>query len=208
MANAIERLNVRGRHEGITGPGVVCAFPDFGPMVGYAATLAVRSKTPPTKQSASRKASWDAVLAVPAPRIVVAQELDQPPGGAFWGEVNASIHKALGCLGLLTDGTVRDLDEVRRIGFQFLAAGVEVAHGHAHVESFGQPVTVFGMAVRPGDLIHADRHGAVVIPAQAARAMAAACRAVDDHERPILDLCRGPDFTTAKLAELLHVPTI
>ncbi|MFO0807967.1 MAG: RraA family protein [Gemmataceae bacterium] len=208
VANAIERFNCRDRHEGVTGPGVFCAFPEIGPLVGYAATLTVRSATTPSAKSASRQATWDSVLTVPGPRIVVAQELDQPPRGAFWGEVNASIHKALGCVGLLTDGTVRDLDEVKRIGFQFWAAGVEVAHGFAHAEAFGEPVTVFGMTVRPGDLIHADKHGAVVIPAKVAREVAAACRAVDDYERPMLELCRGGEFTTAKLAELLNVPTI
>src|SRR5262245_20080475 len=109
VANAIERFNCRDRHEGVTGPGVFCAFPEMGPLVGYAATLMVRSATKATATSASRKAAWDSVLTVPAPRIVVAQELDRPPRGAFWGEVNASIHKALGCAGLLTDGTVRDL---------------------------------------------------------------------------------------------------
>src|SRR5437868_13629852 len=88
VANAIERFGVRGNREGVTGPGVVCLFPEIGPLVGYAATLTVRSAHPPRRQQPPRKASWDSVLAVPAPRIVVAEEMDQPPGGAFWGEVN------------------------------------------------------------------------------------------------------------------------
>jgi regulator of RNase E activity RraA len=208
VANAIERFGLRSRRQGVTGPGVACPFPEIGPLVGYATTLTVRSAEPPRRPTPPRKASWDYVLTVPEPRIVVAQELDQPPGGAFWGEVNASIHKALGCVGVLTNGTVRDLEEVRRLGFQFWAAGVEVSHGYAHLESFGEPVTVYGLAVRPGDLIHADRHGAVVIPAEVAREVAAACRAVDEHERPMLELCRGGEFTTAKMAELLRDPTI
>ena len=207
VANAIERFGLRSKTEGVTGPGVLCQFPEIGPLVGYAATLTVRSAEPPRQKPPPRKASWDSVLTVPEPRIVVAEELDRPPGGAFWGEVNASIHQALGCAGVLTNGTVRDLEEVRRLGFQFWAAGVEVSHGYARMESFGEPVTVFGMAVRPGDLIHADRHGAVVIPAAVAREVAAACRAVDEYERPMLELCRGGEFTTAKMAELLRDPT-
>jgi regulator of RNase E activity RraA len=179
-------------------------FPEIGPVVGYAVTATARSARPAEGgKPASRKPYWDYVLTIPAPRLVVVQELDQPPGGALWGEVNATIHKTLGCVGVLTDGTVRDLEEVSRLGFHFLAAGVEVSHGYARVEGFGQPVTVFGMAVNPGDLIHADRHGAVVIPAAVAREVAAACRAVDDYERPMLQLCRSPEFSPAKLAELM-----
>ncbi len=209
VANALEHFRLRGRCEGVTHMGVRGMFPELGPMVGYAATLTVRSAPPPAGQAArSRKPYWDYVLTLPSPRIVVAQELDQPAGGAFWGEVNATIHQTLGCLGVLTDGTVRDLDEVRRLGFQFLAAGVEVSHGYARLEAFGEPVTVFGLTVRPGELIHADQHGAVVIPMEVAREVAAACRAVEDYERPMLQLCKSPEFSTDKLAELVNRATI
>ena len=209
VANALERFRVRGRCEGVTHIGVQCQFPELGPVVGYAVTATARSARPPEGgKPASRKPYWDYVLTVPPPRLVVVQELDQPPGGALWGEVNASIHLALGCVGVLTDGTVRDLEEVGRLGFQFWAAGVEVSHGYARVERFGEPVTVFGLAVRPGDLIHADRHGAVVIPAAVARDVAAACRAVEAYERPMLELCRSAEFSTAKLAELMHHGTV
>jgi regulator of RNase E activity RraA len=208
VANALERFRLRSRCDGVTHIGVQCQYPELGPVVAYAVTLTVRSARPPEGgKSPSRKPYWDYVLTAPAPRIVVAQELDQPPGGSFWGEVNANIHQALGCVGALTDGTVRDLDEVRRLGFHFLSAGVEVSHGYARLEAFNVPVTVFGMAVRPGDLIHADRHGAVVIPAAVARQVADACRAVEEYERPMIQLCQSPEFSTAKLAELMsHAP--
>jgi regulator of RNase E activity RraA len=204
VANALERFRVRGRCEGVTHLGVRGMFPELGPAVGYAVTLTARSAAPPEGgRYASRKPYWDHVATIPAPRIVVAQELDQPPGGALWGEVNATIHQALGCVGVLTDGTVRDLDEVRRLGFQFWAAGVEVSHGYARLEAFNLPVTVFGMTVHPGDLVHADQHGAVVIPAAVAREVAAACRAVEDYERPMLELCRSREFSTDRLAGLM-----
>ena len=88
--------------------------------------------------------------------------LSAAPGGAYRGEANASLHKALGSQGVITNGTVPDLDEVARIGFHFFARGVPVSHGYAHREDFNRPVQVFGMRVHPGDLIHADQHGAVL----------------------------------------------
>jgi regulator of RNase E activity RraA len=205
IANALERFKVRGNCEGWTTGPVRCLFPELGAVVGYAVTLTVRSAPPIEKPKyPSRKPYWDHIAAYPAPRVVVAQELDQPSVGAFWGEVNANIHRALGCVGVITDGSVRDLDEVRRLGFHFWAAGVQVSHGYARLDDFNQPVTVFGMTVRPGDLIHADQHGAVIIPAEVARQVAAAAKVVEDRERPMIQLCSSPNFSTAKLAELLE----
>jgi regulator of RNase E activity RraA len=104
--------------------------------------------------------------------------------------VNASLHKSLGSLGVITNGTVRDLEEVRRVGFHFFASGVQVSHGYAHLEDFDVPVEVFGMSVNPGDLLHADQHGAVVIPHEVAHAVAAAARRVETGEKPMLAACR------------------
>jgi regulator of RNase E activity RraA len=205
VANALERFNVRGNCDGWTRDPIHCLFPELGAAVGYAVTLTVRSAPPTAKPKyPSRKPYWDHIASVPGPRIVVAQELDQPAMGAYWGEVNANIHRALGCVAVLTDGSVRDLEEVRRLGFHFWAGCVQVSHGYARLEDFNQPVTVFGMTVRPGDLIHADQHGAVVIPAGVAREVAAAARAVEDRERPMIQLCNSKDFSTAKLAELVE----
>jgi regulator of RNase E activity RraA len=124
IANAIEVLGFRERSEGFTNSSIRCMFPDLGVMVGYAITATIRSATPPDKsRAASMKAYWDHIANFPAPRVVVVQDLSQPAAGAWWGEVNSNIHRALGCIGLVTDGTVRDLDEVRPLGFQFLACG-------------------------------------------------------------------------------------
>jgi 4-hydroxy-4-methyl-2-oxoglutarate aldolase len=199
VANALERLGVPG---GFTGPGVLAPFPNMPAFVGYAVTLTVRSSHPIPKPIA-RKPYWDYVQVAAGPKVVVAQELEHPAAGAYWGEVNASIHIALGCVGLLTDGAVRDLDEVGRLGFPFLAGSVTVSHAHAQMVGFGEPVTVFGLRVRSGDLIHADRHGAVVIPPAVAKNVAAACRAIEEYERPILALCRAGDLDPAALAKLL-----
>ncbi len=108
----------------------------------------------------------DYVAAAPRPGIAVIEDLDDPAGyGAFWGEVQTNVHKALGCLGTITNGSVRDIPQVAE-GFQMLAGSIAPSHAYVHVEEFGIPVTIHGMAVKSGDLIHADRHGAVIVPVE------------------------------------------
>ena len=204
ISNAIELIGLRPRDEGFTREPVRCLFPDLGVTVGYAVTATIRSATAPNASEVPPlKAYWDHIVQCPAPRVVVAQDLDQPPLGAWWGEINSNIHRALGCIGLVTDGTVRDLDEVRPIGFQFIAAGVAVSHVYAHLEDFGKPVTIGSMRVQPGDLIHADKHGAIVIPPSHAREVLKAVLAVERYERPLIQLCKSPDFSTAELERLM-----
>jgi regulator of RNase E activity RraA len=205
ISNAIEVLGFRERHEGFTREPIRCLFPDMGPCVGYAVTSTIRSGTLPRgAENAPLKAYWDHMTKYPAPRIAVVQDLDQPPAGAWWGEINANIHRALGCVGLVTDGTVRDLDEVRPLGFQFIAAGVAVSHVHAHLEDFDKPVKVGGMTVKPGDLIHADKHGSIVIPVDRTRDVLKAVMAVERYERPMIQLCKSPEFSTAQLEKLVR----
>ena len=204
VSNAIERLRMRPRDEGYTNGSIKCIFPEFPAAVGYAVTLTVRSgPLRPDEKAKSRKPYWDHIESVPAPRIVIAQELDQPPRGAFWGEVNANIHRALGCIGVITDGGVRDMDEVRALGFHFFAAEVSVSHAYARLEEFDVPVTIGGLKILPGDLIHADKHGAIVIPRGMAREVLAAAAEVEKYERPMIDLCKSSEFSTSKLAKLM-----
>jgi regulator of RNase E activity RraA len=194
IANAIETFQVRPRLEGVTDSHFRCFFPGLGPVVGYACTAAIVSgQQAPSPRRASRRAYWEYVRSVPGPRISVVQDLSPTPGGAYWGEVNASLHKALDSQGVITNGTVRDLDEVARIGFHFFASGVQVSHGYAHLEDFNLPVQVFGMLVHPGDLIHADQHGAVLIPQEIAHELADAARRVELAEKPMLAACTLED---------------
>jgi regulator of RNase E activity RraA len=206
VANALERLGV---FTGYTDGRVRCLFPELGVTVGYAVTATIRShRLPDRPRFPSRKPYWDQVLAAPGPKIAVHQDLDRPPAGAYWGECNANIHTALGCVAAVVDGAVRDLEEVRALGFPLFAAEVTVSHAFTHLDGWGEPVTVFGMRVCPGDLLHADRHGAVVIPAPLAPRVADACRAVEEYERPVIRLCRSGEFSTARLAELLQSETV
>jgi len=204
IANAIETFEVRPRGEGVSDTHIRCLFPEFGVLVGYACTAAILSGQPaPKKRRVSRTDYWAYTQRFVGPKITVVQDLSDIPGGAYWGEVNSSIHLALGSRGVITNGSVRDLEEVRATGFHLFSSGVSVSHGFAHLEDFQLPVTIFGMTVYPGDLVHADRHGAVVIPHEIAGEVAAAAAGIDRAERKMLKLCRSPSFSIAKLDKLI-----
>ena len=169
IANAVETFEVMPREFTYTGPGVHCVFPDLGPMVGYACTATIHSGQPaPNPRNVERKHYWQYTRDAKGPKLTVIQDLSPVSGGAYWGEVNANIHRALGSQGLLTNGSVRDIDEVKPLGFHFFASGLHVSHGYAHLEEFNRPVKVFGLLVHPGDLLHCDKHGAALIPKEIA----------------------------------------
>lgn len=204
VANAIETFKVRPRNQGQMSSEIRTLFPEMGPMVGHAVTCVIRAEPEPLEgHRASTFAWWDHVLSIPAPRVVVVHDLDEPRGqGAQWGEVQANIHKALGCAGVVTDGSVRDLDEVRALGFQFAAAHVSVSHAYVHMVDFGLPVKVAGLWVKPGDLIHADQHGVVTVPADIAPHIPAAVAKVEADERKIIAVAQSADFTVDALKAL------
>jgi 4-hydroxy-4-methyl-2-oxoglutarate aldolase len=205
IANAIERFDVRPRHHGFTGPEIRCMFPDLPPIVGYASTATIAAEQPGAAGRTPNVGDyWDAVLSIPAPRIAVIQDLDQPCAlGSFWGEVNGNIHRALGCVGAVTNGGVRDLEEVRALDFQFLASAAIVSHAYVHLVDYGIPVKLGSLWVQPGDLIHADQHGAIVIPHEIAREVAAAAAEVERGERVIIDFCQSSEFDVQQLKELV-----
>lgn len=204
VANAIETFKVRPRNEGFMSTEIRALFPELGPMVGYAVTALIRAEPEPLPDHrASTFKWWDYVLSIPAPRIVVVHDLDDPRGqGAQWGEVQANIHKALGCVGVITDGSVRDLDEVRALGFNFAAAHVSVSHAWVHMVDFGLPVKVGGLWVKPGDLLHCDQHGAVAIPPDLAPRIPEAVAKVEADERRIIEVCQSKDFSVERLKAL------
>jgi len=202
VSNAIELFNVRPRNEGFMSPEIRCLFPDLGVMVGYAVTLRYAANAP-HNQSASPYDSWRRILESPEPRVLVLQDLDQPPGvGAFIGEVMATIHQRLGCVGAITNGCVRDLDEVRSLGFHFFAAGVCVSHAYVHLVDFGTPIEVGGRTVRTGDLIHADKHGALVVPEEIAPEIPQTAARVSEREQRIIAQCKSRDFSLEELKRL------
>ena len=207
VANAIETFKVRPRNQGQISSEIRALFPEMGPLVGYAVTAVIRAEPEPLEGHRARTYGWwDYVLSIPAPRVVVVHDLDEPRGqGAQWGEVQANIHKALGCAGVVTDGSVRDLDEVRALGFQFAAAHISVSHAYVHMVDFGLPVKLGGLWVKPGDLIHADQHGVVTIPPEIAERIPEAVAKVEADERKIIDVCKSKDFSAQKLKDLYKV---
>jgi regulator of RNase E activity RraA len=204
VANAIEVFKVRQRQEGNISSEIRALFPELGPLVGYAATCVIRAEQGPIDgHRASTYGWWDYVMSIPAPRVIVVHDIDEPRGqGAQWGEVQANIHRALGCVGVVTDGSVRDLDEVRALKFQFAAAHVSVSHANVHMVDFGIPVKVGGVWIKPGDLVHFDQHGVVTIPPEIAPQIPAAIAKVEADEKKIISVCQAPGFTPDKLKEL------
>jgi 4-hydroxy-4-methyl-2-oxoglutarate aldolase len=197
LSNAIETFDARPRDEGYMSMEIRCLFPDLGPMVGYAATGTIRAKH---RVHGDQTALYRHVRDVAMPRVVVVQDLDDPPGhGSLWGEVNATIFGALGCTGCVTNGCVRDLKEARAMGFHFFAAGPGVSHAYVRVESAGEPVTVGGLRVSPGDLIHADQHGVLLIPIEIAGELPAAAERVIAAEQNLLSWVRSPEFNADEL---------
>ena len=195
IANAIEIFNIRGRHLGFLPHQIRCLFPDLGPIVGHAVT-SVTQAAPPTEKGPDLNADYlRYVAAQPGPKIAVGQDLDNPPGlGAQFGEVNATIHKKLGCIGHITDGCPRDLDEVHALGFQLFGLNPCVSHAYVRLVDFGKPVKLAGVEIVPGELIHADKHGVCLIPLDCADKLLDACAEVERLEKPLLDLCRSDEF--------------
>ena len=202
LANALDGLTDRPANAGYTRPPVHSVLPDLPPMVGFAVTVTIRSETPFADAAAKAGAMlplYDAVAAVEGPKVVVVQNLDQG-SGCLWGEVNSTICSAMGAEGVVTDGLVRDLPDVEAIGFRLLARGVGVARAWVAIESTGVPVEVGGTAFAPGDVVHADRHGALVIPVEALAALPAAADAIVEREQRLLDWVRSADFDPAQIA--------
>ena len=203
ICNGLEVTNPDRRATGFTTQNMVCAFPDLKPICGYARTATIRAVAPANRTAAenltARQAYYAHVAETPGPTVTVIQDLDPDPGfGAFWGEVNTAIHKGLGSLGVVTNGSIRDLDACAP-GFQLLAEKVGPSHAHVHVVDFGGQVNVFGMLVKAGDIVHADRHGAVVVPADAVRKLPEAIDLLTRREAVILDAARAEDFDIDKL---------
>jgi regulator of RNase E activity RraA len=200
VANAIELFDIRPRNQGFMLPHIKCMYPDLGPMIGYAVTAVITAESPEGRR-VQPPDWWKEILKVPEPRVVVIHDIDFPVLGSFWGEVNANIHKALGCVGAVTDGSVRDMTEVKEAGFHFFASCVSVSHAYVHLVDVGVPVRVGSLVVKPGDLIMGDLHGVFSIPLEIAKDVPTAAQLVEDWERPIINFCKSKTFTIEGLKE-------
>lgn len=206
VCNALEVVAPERRGYGYSVEPLLCSRPELPPMVGYARTAAIRAAHPSDMQGRAARELQDSYYAYvdagPKPAIMVVQDLDGPlrAYGSWWGEVNSTVHQGLGCLGVVTDGSVRDLPDIVD-GFQMLADRVGPSHAFVHPVTFGQPVTVAGMRVADGDLVHADQHGAVIIPWAVAEQVPEAAAAIARRERVIIDAAKQPGFDIDRLRQ-------
>jgi len=203
VCNAIEKFNLRKKTDGFTSPLIKAMYHDRKPIVGYACTAKISARYPGTKMNEEILYTYyQSLLDCPSTPISIIQDIDEEPVGSFWGEVQTTVHKALGCTGVVTNGGVRDLDEAYGLGFTYLASCTLVSHAYIHMESTGTPVEIGGLIVHPGDLIHADKHGAVLIPNEIAAQVADACRQMQEAELPVLHGCRAVEDGALNIADL------
>jgi regulator of RNase E activity RraA len=202
VCNALEILVPDRRGWGFTSKPLVCTRPELGPVVGIARTATIRAAHPSDSGSAeayARDAYYSYIDDGPKPSVVVIQDLDEEHGyGSFWGEVNSNIHKGLGCDAVITNGSVRDLPDIAD-GFQMLADRVGPSHAFVHVVDFSRQVTVAGMRVSDGDVIHADQHGAVVIPQAVCDQVKEAAALIARRERVVITAAQQPGFDAEAL---------
>ena len=198
VCNALELVDPGRRGWGYTVEPLVCARPELGAMVGFARTATIRAQHPSGDDSAAdtrRDEYFRYIDEGPKPSVMVIHDLDGRSRGygSWWGEVNSSIHLGLGSKGVVTDGSIRDLPDLAD-GFQLLAGRVGPSHAFVHLVGFGDQVKVAGMRVDDGDLIHADQHGAVVIPTGVAGDVMDAADLIARREAVIIDAARQPGF--------------
>ncbi|NJN99635.1 MAG: RraA family protein [Anaerolineales bacterium] len=197
ICNAIERFNVRGRVEGFLGMDIRCLLPELGSMVGYAVTATVDSTTPGAQQDDGAWRAWvEAIAAAPKPVVLVFEDVGpQPRKSAHFGEMMATLSKRLGVVGLVTNGGVRDILEVKRLGLHYFAAGVVPSHGSPRLLEINLPVTLDGVRIEPGDLLHGDINGVTTIPLAIAAQVIEAAHQVRRDEAELLAFFNGPEFS-------------
>lgn len=197
ICNAIERFKVRNAVTGFVGLDIHCLYPQLGVTLGYALTVTVDSSTPDVKRDDQAWKDWArAMAAAPQPIFLVFQDVGlNPEKSAHMGEIMASLAKRLGAVGLLTNGGVRDILEVEQLGFQYFAAGVVASHGNPRLLQVNVPVTIDGLQIEPGDLLHGDLNGVAKIPAEIAAQTTELAFKIRQEEAELLAYIRSPEFT-------------
>ena len=203
ICNALEEIVPERRGHGFTTEPLVALDADLPPICGFARTATIRAAEPPMETAeetaAKRAAYYEYAARQPMPAIVVIQDIDPRPGiGAFWGEVQTNVHKGLGVAGAVTNGSFRDVADSAR-GFNLLGGEVGPSHAYVHVVDIDCQVTVFGLTVSTNDIVHADRHGAVMVPAHAVMKIPEAVDLISRREAKILEAAKAPGFNVEKL---------
>jgi 4-hydroxy-4-methyl-2-oxoglutarate aldolase len=200
LSNAIERFKVRPRSTGYAGYELRCAFPELGSMIGYAVTCTGDSTTEDRQDADGLLRLWDAVERAPKPAVIVIQDIgNNPARGCHMGEVMATTARALGAVGCVCDSGLRDVAEVRALGFHYFCPGFVVSHGNAVIVDVGVPVEVFGLQMSPGDLLHGDVNGLLSVPDIPTADLVAQVQQVRDEEHRLMDYIRAPGFSAGAL---------
>ncbi len=206
LANAIETFQERLRNEGFVDASVRCLFPRLQPMLGYAATVKIRGSAPPTANGAypDRTDWWDYILTLPSPRVVVVEDVASRTGlGSLVGAVHMNILRALDCVGVVTNGSVRDMPAAESAGFHFFAGSVAVSHAYVHIVEFGLPVKIGGLEIHSGDLLHGDLHGVQSVPLDIAAHLPEIAAKISAREQELIALCHAPNFSVERLRAAL-----
>ncbi|WP_081489419.1 RraA family protein [Advenella kashmirensis] len=199
ICNALEVVTGTRTNKGFTRGHFHAAHPEMKPVMGFARTATLRTAHPytePLENIKARRIAWyEHLEGTGIPTFCVMQDIDDQPGlGAFWGEVHSNVLKGLGVAGVLTNGAMRDFGMLAE-GFQILAGTVSPSHGFAQIVTVGEPVEIHGLAIEDGDLIHADRHGAVVIPLEALAGLPRGIDVITAKERPLIEAAKRPGFS-------------
>ena len=205
LANAIETFGVIPTNEGYCDGRIICRYPDMPLMLGFAVTARVSTDQPPSevRPGIHEPDYWRYIASQPGPKVAVVQDIDSPPKGAMWGEWNSNVHKALGCVGMVTEGGARDIDSVRKLNFHFFSTHIMPSHGYGAFIDYGGSVRVAGLAITPGDLLAGDMHGVILIPPEIPLLeLAKAAAEIDRLESEIFALCQSRDFSVDTLEKL------
>lgn len=198
IANAIEPFKVRDRTEGFLGGEVRCLYPEMPPMVGVALTVTMTNTPGPVASRERWFNMYEALAEMPAPSVLVVQDVSGAPSRcALAGEVMATLAMRLGAVGMVTDGGVRDLAEVKQLGFHYFARYAVVAHGNFDIVDIGLPVMLDGQEVVTGDILHGDANGVVIVPREVLAGLSEAVQEVRTRERATMDFIKSPEYTIA-----------
>lgn len=198
IANAIETFTVRDRCDGFVGGNVRCQFPELGRMVGRALTVTMTSEPGPVASRDGYWRMWDALDAMDGPTVIAIQDVSGAPHRcAYAGEVMASLALRLGAVGMITDGALRDVDEVRALGFHYFMRYPVVSHGNFSIVSVGEPIELDGQAIATGDILHGDANGIIIIPDAVLADLPAAVAGIREREHETMSYIRGGDFSLA-----------
>jgi len=200
VANAIETFDVRDRCEGFIGGAVECQFPDLGVMVGRAVTVTMTSAPGAVASRDGYWRMWDAVEAMDGPVVISIQDVSgSPERCAYAGEMMATLAQRLGAVGMVTDGALRDVEEVHALGFHYFMRYPVVSHGNFSIVDVNQPIELDGQVVNPGDILHGDRNGIVIVPDEVLGGLADAVAGIREREAAQLTYMRSPEFSLAEL---------